>query len=369
MGVRKVKGSWWVDFMFQQERLRKRSPDNSKSGAQAYEAHLRRLVAQHGSIGNMLQLAVPKPAVETLATFAPRWLREYVEVENRPYEAQKKRLLLRKHLVPAFGTLALNEITPIAVDRYKREKLSAGLAPKTVNNHLSALHKCLDKAREWELVPFVPRFSKLPMGPVPFKYLSATDVDRLLAAAADSIFFSMIVVAVRMGLRYSEIIALEWDDVDFQRAHVCVRRSEVRHHVSAPKNRRIRYVPMTSDVVNALSALRRIDARVFSGAGGRLTHATARLRLLDLCAVAGVQPIGWHALRHTFASELVQRGVALPVVKDLLGHSSLDMTLRYAHVSPELMQAAIATLEPGHFRQPVVNRAEDPEMPTLVQLA
>lgn len=355
MAVRKLSGSWWVDFMYAGERLRKRSPLNTRAGATQYEVHLRQLITQYGSVEGMLNAAVPKPCVPTLDSFVPQWLREYVDIENRPYEGFQKRLSLRNHLLPAFGHLRLDQITPITVDRYKKSKRESGLSPKTVNNHISVLHRCLDKAREWEVIPFVPRFSKLPVGPVPFKYLRTDEVDALLVSAVDSDFYAMIVVAVRMGLRYSEIIALQWDDIDFEQCRVCVQRSEVRGHVSPPKNGRSRFVYMTSEVVDALHNRSREDQWVFRRNGRIFRYKTARRHLLLLCRAAAIRAVSWHALRHTFASELTRRGVSLQVVKDLLGHSTIEMTLRYAHVSQDLLRDAISTLEPKIHWQPVVN--------------
>lgn len=360
MAVRKVKGSWWVEFRWHGERMRKRSPLNTKGGAESYEVHLRQLIVQHGSIE--LAVVAMKPAlkakVPTLDVFCDRWLTEYVDLENRPHERGQKRSILRTHLLPAFGRAPLDEITRAAVDRYKIDKRAAGLSAKSINNHLSALHKCLDKAQDWGVIASVPRFSKLPVGPIPFTYLRSDEVEALLATAADSDLYAMIVAAVRMGLRYSELTALRWSDVDFELAQVCVWRSEVRGALAPPKNGRTRYVPMCAEAAAALGRLPRVQERVFRKGGTSFCHATARAELHLLCRLAGIRVVGWHALRHTFASELARRGVPLQVIKDLLGHSTLDMTLRYAHVSPELLRAAVAKLDPSAPGQPVANRID-----------
>jgi len=360
MSVRKVKGSWWVEFRWHGERMRKRSPLNSKGGAESYEAYLRQLIAQNGSV-EMAVAAMkpaPKPKVPTLDVFCDRWLTEYVDLENRPHERGQKRSILRTHLLPAFGRAPLDEITCAAVDRYKLDKRDAGLSAKSINNHLSALHKALDKAKEWGVIADVPRFSKLPVGPSPFTYLRSDEVEALLTTAGESDLYAMIVAAVRMGLRYSELTALRWSDIDFDLEQVCVWRSEVRGSLAPPKNGRTRYVPMCAEVVAALARLPRARERVFRKGGASFCHATARAELRLLCRLAGIRVVGWHALRHTFASELARRGVPLQVIKDLLGHSTLDLTLRYAHVSPELLRAAVDKLDPSARGQPVPNRAD-----------
>ena len=79
------------------------------------------------------------------------------------------------------------------------------------------------------------------------------------------------------------------------------------------------------------------------------------------CKNAGIRKVGWHVLRHTFATQLTLRGVPLTVVKELLGHSCINMTMRYSHVAPSALRSAIEFLNPKNaaladFGQPVVNR-------------
>lgn len=70
--------------------------------------------------------------------------------------------------------------------------------------------------------------------------------------------------------------------------------------------------------------------------------------LAKICRRAGLRHLGWHALRHTYASHLVMRGASVMEVKELLGHSSIQMTMRYAHLSPSARKSAVALLD-GHI--------------------
>jgi len=79
---------------------------------------------------------------------------------------------------------------------------------------------------------------------------------------------------------------------------------------------------------------------------------------MKLCNKAGLRTIGWHKLRHTFASQLVAAGVSLKATQELLGHSDVRMTLRYAHLAPSALRSAVEVLEnpqPISIGQQVVN--------------
>src|SRR5439155_26765619 len=88
--------------------------------------------------------------------FSTEWFDKYVRTNNRPSEQKAKRLILQTHLLPEFGQMSLDEIRGERIEEYKAEKLAAGLSPKTVNNHLTVLRKCLRTAEAWGLLPKAP---------------------------------------------------------------------------------------------------------------------------------------------------------------------------------------------------------------------
>ena len=154
-----------------------------------------------------------------------------------------------------------------------------------------------------------------------------------------------------------------WEDVFFDRRQIKIRQAWSRGKLELPKNGIIRYVPMTETLACALAALHKEGPFVLMLRGRHLVRETSLLRLRAMCRDAGITPHGWHVLRHTFASHLVQRGVSLRVVQHLIGHSSIRMTERYAHLRPQgshddagvHAQVAIGLLETPRpsFGQPV----------------
>jgi integrase len=159
----------------------------------------------------------------------------------------------------------------------------------------------------------------------------------------------MIVVGLRTGLRIGELLALRWDDVDLVGGRVMVRRSVSRGIIGTPKNGRSREIPLSDQALGALNGHRHLRGElVFSGGTGRLLNrGECKWPLWGACRRAGLRRVGWHTLRHSFASHLAMRGVPLKAVQELLGHSTMDMTMRYAHLSPDVRRDSVRLLD-GH---------------------
>jgi integrase len=127
---------------------------------------------------------------------------------------------------------------------------------------------------------------------------------------------------------------LRWGSVDFNRRLVTVEGRTA-------KNRQTRHVPLNDEAVSALQ-----NWREQSGAGARVFDVATGFRAAweNVLKRARISNFRWHDLRHHFASRLVQHGVPLNTVRDLLGHSSVGMSLRYAHLAPDQRREAVAKL-------------------------
>ncbi|MCP3475063.1 site-specific integrase [Bradyrhizobium sp. CCGUVB1N3] len=174
----------------------------------------------------------------------------------------------------------------------------------------------------------------------------------------------MILITLRTGMRRGEVIGLQWTSIDWENRSVAIRHShcDTRKVLDTPKNNRERHIPLDGEVYEMLSARRRKAGYVFVDADGDpFNGSRVNRRLEQACTKAGLRAASWHVLRHTFASHLALQGTPLHIVQVLLGHASITTTLRYSHVAPSALKAAIEMLSPksvpsDDFGQPTVNR-------------
>jgi integrase len=246
-----------------------------------------------------------------------------------------------------------NEIGHREIEAFKAAKLKQGRKKKSINNYLTILHKMLVVAEEWGIIKAVPKIKWLKLPPSTFDFLTFEEADRLLVGA-DAEWLAMITVAQKTGLRLGELLALQWDDVDLVAGRIVVSRSLSYGEITSPKNGKTREIPLGNDVLAALKRHRHLRGEfVFCKEdGSMLTKGETKHPLWRACRRAGLRRIGWHVLRHTFASHLVMRGAVLKSVQELMGHSTIKMTERYAHLSPDVRRDAVRLLvrrvPPGH---------------------
>ena len=342
MSIRKIRNSWWVDFRVNNIRHRVRSPENTQAGAKAYEAVLRNRLTN----GQPIKLTPMAAATRTFADFSKEWFETYVRTNNKPSTQALRKSALSSHLVPTFGELSLAEIDVTKVERFKMAKLAEGLSASTINLYVSILAKCLHDAVEWGILTVAPKTKFLRQPRHRFDFLSHEEADRLVAALPAGRCQTMATLALNTGLRFGEICGLEWSDIDTHARQLVVRRSVVQGIVGSTKNNRERQIPLSSAALSALGKMPRKYQFVFHRDDGTpLLHATAQKQITRACQRAGIRRIGWHVLRHTFASWLVSDGVPLPVVQNLLGHANIEMTMRYSHMAPSSFRTAIDVLE------------------------
>jgi integrase len=360
MAVRRIKKSWWVDFHFERKRHRRRSPENTRQGALAYELMLRQRLAR----GEPTEPGRPQRNNLTFAEFAKTWLQDYVRTNNKYSEQLAKKYVLSASLVPFFGSTPVEQIRAHDVERYKSQQVQQGFTNKTIVNRLTILNKCLVTAYEWlELEGAPPKIKWLKWTIPEIDYLSPEECE-LLLTHANGVIQEMALMALRTGMRQGELRGLQWSSVNWLTRSVAVRHSQddYRKLLVSPKSNRTRHIPLDIDLYTMLYQRKQDTGYVFLAVDGRpFTSDRLCAAMRRLCRSAGFRKIGWHTLRHTFASHLAMRGVPLPAIKDLMGHATITTTMRYAHVAPSTLRAAIEMLNPNtmiaqDFGQPAVNQ-------------
>ena len=158
-------------------------------------------------------------------------------------------------------------------------------------------------------------------------------------------------MALKTGLRQGELIGLQWADLDLSRGVLNVRRAIWRGVEGLPKGGRERTLELPASAVDALKGHRHLRGRfVFCQDDGQpLTAGKMESPLRRTLKRAGITReagrVGWHDLRHTYASHLAMRGVPLKVIQELMGHATIEMTERYAHLSPDTRREAVSVLD------------------------
>ncbi|MBP2677297.1 MAG: phage integrase family protein, partial [Deltaproteobacteria bacterium] len=169
------------------------------------------------------------------------------------------------------------------------------------------------------------------------RYLAPEEVQRLLKECTNPLLRAIVTVAVNSGMRRGEILNLTWDNVDLRNGYLLVTQS---------KNGDRREVPINAAVREVLEGIvRRLDSTyVFCDKKGRM-YKGGRNAFERACKRAGIYNFHFHDLRHTAASFMAMAGVDLMSIKQILGHKTIQMTLRYSHLSPGHLRNAVAAID------------------------
>jgi len=222
-------------------------------------------------------------------------------------------------------------------DRYKRRR-QGEVSNATVNREVACLKHIFTKAIEWGIVKKNPgkKVKLLRERNTRLRYLEEREIRRLHDACAEHLK-PIVVVALNTGMRKEEILSLKWKDVDFRSRTISILDT---------KNGESRELPMNDIVYRVLLDIgKKADSPwVFCKKNGE-RYGNVRKAFEGARKRAGIVDFRFHDLRHTFASHLVMAGVDLRTVQELLGHKSFEMTLRYAHLSPDHKKRALDILD------------------------
>ena len=303
-----------------------------------------------------LEYGIPVPARGLkLAIYLQEWLAvTRSRVRPRTYDAYELSLHRIERLL---GTVPLTRLNPHLVQRAYAELLACGLSPRTVLQSHAVLHRALRQARHWGLtnslatdLVAVPRPRQREM-----RALSAAQLATLLASSRSSHWYPLWVLLGTAGLRIGEALGLKWSDVDMVAGRLHVRRALQRQRGRGlvfvePKSYRSRRMVFLCELaVDALSELgQHSDGElVFLNRQGLPQDASSVTDALKVALDrAGLPQIRVHDLRHTTATVLLEAGTHPKLVQDLLGHSTVALTLNtYSHVTPGLSDQAAKAMD------------------------
>lgn len=327
MSIYQRGDNWYIDFYFKGQRIRK-CIGPSRKGAEKVIAKRKAAIAENKFLDVRKD---PEPVM--FHEFAKEYL-EWAKA-NKKLLSWKQDLYKMRRLDKKFGKRILQEITTLEIEKYKSRR-SNDIGPAALNGELRLIKHLYSKAIEWEKAKENPaRAVKLLKGEKSrVRFLSPDEVKTLLSNCVDHLE-PIVTLALHSGMRKSEILGLQWSQVNFDQGIITVLDS---------KNHERRDIPMDQTVKAMLQENQRNGDYVFSDqTGNRFTsfqHSfeTARKK-------SGIEDFHFHDLRHTFASHLVMQGIDIMTVKELMGHKTLDMTLRYAHLAPDHKTKAITILD------------------------
>lgn len=309
-------GIWYIDYYDGSRRIREAVGPDKKLAKEALRIRMGEVARRKFGIGG------PKEPV-LFDNFAQTYL-EYSKTNKGVLTHRRDRSLINNLLV-YFSGQKMDAITPYSIEQYKLERLKK-VSKTTVNRELACLRHMFNLGIEWGKWDVNPvqkvRFFKEE--PTNFKILSFEEANRLIAHCSPH-FRPLVVMALNTGMRRAEILNLKWKNLDLKNRIITVEKTKAHD---------IRRIPINDPLYKELIALPHYSDYVFAHPNGqpfkdfRKAFHNARKR-------AGLEHFRFHDLRHTFASQLVMAGEDLVTVQRLMGHKTIEMTMRYSHLSDQ----------------------------------
>lgn len=360
--VRERNGAWWVFIDHHGQRKARRigvGAPGKKAAQQIAQQIQARLALGHTVFDSQTEDI-------SLEAYAETFLQR-IEHIRKPSTHEGYQQTLTRDIKPILGKLDLQAVTREKVKALAMACLKKGQSPKTVQNIIRCLSSLFSHAVEDNLVAinpalkpgkFLPKISKRRK----IDPLTREEVAVLLETTKRKLprYYPLFLCAARTGLRMGELLALQWQDVDWQGRFIEVRRNFTHWQLTTPKSGESRRVDMSRELARTLKDLlleRQIEAGatgtevplwVFPSETGGLLHPhNIRDRVFyGLLTKAKLRRVRFHDLRHTFASLLLQNGESPVYVKEQMGHSSIQVTVDcYGHLIPGGNKQAVDRLD------------------------
>ena len=328
MGVYKKGDNYYIDYYADNRRKREKIGPSKKLA----ETILRK---RRVEVAEGKHLDVRQESKTTFDKLAEDFLRLHSKINKKPLVFKRDEGLI-KNLSEDFSGKKLSDITPKMIERYK-ERRKDGAAPGTVNRELACLKCMFNKAIEWKEAKENPvkKVKLLKEHNKRTRYLELDEIKTLLNNCPDH-FRPLVITALNTGMRRGEILNLQWENVDMDRGII---------YLLDTKNNERREVLMNDVVKKTFQKIPRSrkSTYVFFNKNG-MPYRDVRKIFETALKKSDIMGFRFHDLRHTFASHLVMLGVDLKTVQELMGHKTIEMTLRYAHLSPAHKRSAVESL-------------------------
>lgn len=304
-----------------------------------------------------------------VSDFLQDWIKTYVELKLAPKTQESYRQLIEKHLIPEIGCVKLINLEPRHLQTLYKKKMDSGLSGRTVRYLYSLMRESLNHAIKMQLVKNNVAIATDPPRAThkTISTMAKENLNKFFDVAKNSEYYPLIYTLLHAGIRRGEALALKWKGVDLGLSSLGVQAylmiteslSKVKGEIimKEPKTlsgkRRVALTPSLALVLRQhrqqQETLRTItnESYVFCHPDGTpydpttISHAFA-----DLLHKAGIPPMPLHGLRHTCATYLLEGGVHPKVVQEMLGHSSIRVTLdTYSHTVGGLQEAAVQKLD------------------------
>jgi len=267
----------------------------------------------------------PKRADDTVAD----GVRLYCSRPNPPGATDVQTL---RRFEREFGDVLLNQLSVSDIQLYVQGR---GNKAGTVAREINTINAMLSHARNMGMNVPEMTLKRPTVDDARLRWLDESQRD-LLIGACDEQISGLVTFLFFTGCRLGEAFSMTWDDVVDERAFFRTRKGR-------SKKTRTRAVPLVAEALNAIGE--RGDGLVFRTSTGTQWERTAFYKHFNpACYRAGIDDFRPHDCRHTFASHLIQRGASLRAVADLLGHTSLSMVMRYAHLAPSHLESTVGLL-------------------------
>lgn len=313
-------------------------------------------------------VAVLLPTV-TVGAYLPTWLEVTVRPKARASTHRTYERVCVKHLIPALGQVRLAHLTPAHVEALLASMVAAGYSETTAGQARGVLGTALAAAqRDLGLPRNVARLARLPRtSATPFRpeRLTVADVRLVGEAVRGHRVEPAVLFSIATGVRHGELLALSHDDLDLTDRVVTIRHSLERGQgpprIARPKSDSgVRVLALSDMAMRALELEAAFQAQereiagpawqdtgvVFARENGQVQSVVAAGRRLRACTDrAGLPPLRWHALRRMFAALLLDQGVPLHRIRDLLGHSHVAVTEHYAYTMPEALARDLGAID------------------------